>query len=217
MENRLRDTGPGSRRHLCWPHVSSALGSLKIPDSTSLRLLGPSAISLPVLSSFRRRLRAAATAAADRIRSAFREATRPLPLVAGFAMDLTRSRGELLAENALLRQQLIVASRKVKRPAFRPHERGLLVLLCRLVHNWRNAVLVVKPDTILRWHREGFRLFWRLKSRKPSKPQPRLSADVIELIRRPKRTVACRRMAGPTRRVSASNCHFIDRNTFAVP
>ena len=136
-----------------------------------------------VLSTFGPRLRAAVTSAVNRAKSALREATRPLPLVAGFALDLARSRRELLAENALLRQQLIVASRKVKRPAFRPHERGLVVLLSRLARRWRDALLLVKPDTILRWHRQGYRLLWRWKSRKPSKPRPRLSADVIKLIR----------------------------------
>jgi putative transposase len=137
----------------------------------------------PVLSTLGPRFRAAVTSVVNHVKTALREATRPLPLVAGFAMDLTRSRKELLAENALLRQQLIVASRKVKRPAFRPHERGLVVLLSRLARRWRDAVLLVKPDTILRWHRQGFRLFWRWKSRKPSKPRPRLSADVVALIR----------------------------------
>jgi putative transposase len=138
----------------------------------------------PVLSTLRRRVQAAVTSVVNHVTVALREATRPLPLVAGFATDLTRSRGELLAENTLLRQQLIVASRKVKRPAFRPHERGLMVLLSRLVHSWRNAVVLVKPDTILRWHREGFRLLWRYKSRKRSQARPCLSPDVIELIRR---------------------------------
>ena len=137
-----------------------------------------------VLSRFQRRLRAAATAVVERVKSTFREATRPLPLVTGLAVDLTRSRNELLAENALLRQQLIVASRGVKRPTFRPHERGLLVMLSRLAHNWRATVLLVKPDTILRWHRQGYRLVWRHKSRKPSNPHPRLSADIVALIRR---------------------------------
>ena len=137
----------------------------------------------PVLSPLRRRLRAAVTSVVDHAKSALREATRPLPVLTGLVADLGRSRRQLIAENVLLRQQLIVASRKVKRPAFRPHERGVVVLLSRLVQNWREAVLLVKPDTILRWHREGFRLFWRWKSREPSRPQPRLSADVIELIR----------------------------------
>ena len=113
-----------------------------------------------------------------------REALRPLPLVAGALKDLTRSRGELLAENAMLRQQLIVASRKVKRPVFKAHERGLLVVLSRIVRGWRDALLLVKPETILRWHREGFRLVWRWKSRRRNAPEPKISDDVVALIRR---------------------------------
>jgi hypothetical protein len=81
-------------------------------------------------------------------------------LVTGVAGDLLRSRRELIAENTLLRQQLIVASRKVKRPAFQPHERGLLVLLSRLVPHWGSALLLVQPETVLKWHRAGFQLFW---------------------------------------------------------
>ena len=87
------------------------------------------------------------------------EGIRPLPVVVGLLRDLTRSREQLIAENSLLRQQLIVASRKLKRPVFKRHERGLMVLLSRIVRGWRDAVLLVKPATILRWHREGFRLF----------------------------------------------------------
>jgi hypothetical protein len=73
---------------------------------------------------------------AARAMSAFHEACRPSGIAGGFLADLTRSRAELLAENAFLRQQLIVASRSVKRPSFRRHERGLLVLLARLVPAW---------------------------------------------------------------------------------
>jgi hypothetical protein len=53
-----------------------------------------------------------------------------------------------MAENALFRQQLIVASRRVKRPAFQPHQRGLLALLARLVPRWRDALLLVKGATV---------------------------------------------------------------------
>src|SRR5262245_32309278 len=81
--------------------------------------------------------------------------TRPAPVVGGLIEDVTRSRKELIAENALLRQQLIVAARAVGRPKFRAGERGLLVLLARLVPRWRDAVLLVRPETILRWHRYG--------------------------------------------------------------
>jgi hypothetical protein len=79
------------------------------------------------------------------------EATRPLPVVVGLLRDLTRSREQLIAENALLRQQLIVASRKVKRPVFKPHERGLMVMLSRIAHGWQNVVLLVKSANAAAW------------------------------------------------------------------
>ena len=114
---------------------------------------------------------------------AAREALRPVPMGSGFVADLFRSRNELLAENAMLGQQLIAAKRKVKQPEFRPLERGLMVVLSSMVRNWQNAVLLVKPDTVLRWHREGFRLLWKRKSKATKPRQPRISAETIELIR----------------------------------
>jgi hypothetical protein len=111
--------------------------------------------------------------------------TRPGPLVAGLLGDLIRSRRELVAENALLRQQLIVAARGMTRPAYRPHERGLVVLLARCVRVWPQAILLVRPETVLRWHREGFRLFWKWRSRRRPQPaEPRVSPSTIALIRR---------------------------------
>ena len=133
--------------------------------STSLELsAGLEQIGL-VLASIIRHLRAAAGRIFNRVRVAIREASRPLHVLADLITDVTRSRTELLMENALLRQQLIVASRKVKRPIFKAPERGFVVLLASLLQHWQNALLLVKPDTVLRWHREGFRLFWRWKSK----------------------------------------------------
>jgi hypothetical protein len=109
---------------------------------------------------------------------------RPCPIVGGLASDLLRSRSELLTENVLLRQQLIVPARKVKRPVFQPHERGLITLLAAVLPRWRDALLLVKPETVLRWHREGFRLLWRWKSRSTKPAAPRVSPDLVELIRR---------------------------------
>jgi putative transposase len=117
----------------------------------------------------------------------------------GFGADLFRTRDELLAENAALRQQLIVASRKVKKPQFRPLERGLLVVLASRFRTWREAVLLVKPDTVLRWHREGFRLLWKHKTRAKRPRQSRLEQTTIELIRsmaRDNRTWGAERMRG---------------------
>src|SRR3989440_12976204 len=78
--------------------------------------------------------------------------------------DLGRSKSELIAENALLRQQLIVLRRKVKRPTFTRTDRMLLVLLARTVQYWKQALFIIQPETLLRWHREAFRLFWKHKS-----------------------------------------------------
>jgi putative transposase len=117
-----------------------------------------------------------------RVHSAVRAATRPTSLFVGLVEDAFRSREELIAENALLRQQLIVAARSVTRPSFKAHERGLMVLLARLVRHWQSAILLVQPQTVLRWHRFGFRLFWRLKSRRSRSHVPRIAAETVELI-----------------------------------
>ena len=130
------------------------------------------------------RLVAVASRLVTRVMSVLRNACRPSSVAGGVIADLTRSRGELIAENAFLRQQLIVASRGAKRPSFRGHERGLLVLVARFLPGWRHALLLVKPETVLRWHREGFRLFWRRKSRSTGPRESRLAPDVIALIQR---------------------------------
>ena len=86
-------------------------------------------------------------------------------LISGVLSDLTRSRSDLIVENALLRQQLIVLNRQVKRPLLTQSDRFLLVLLARFSRFWKQALHIVQPDTLLRWHRELFRLYWRLKSK----------------------------------------------------
>ena len=94
-------------------------------------------------------------------------------LVAGAVSDLPKSKAELMAENALLRQQLIILNRKVKKPSFTPLDRFFLVVLASSLANWKHVLLILKPDTLLHWHREGFRLFWKIKSKpnKNSKPK----------------------------------------------
>ncbi len=67
--------------------------------------------------------------------------------------DIARSKPQLLTENLLLRQQLIVLNRSVTRPCFTRVDRGFFVLLASWLHNWKEALLIVKPDTVLRWHR----------------------------------------------------------------
>jgi hypothetical protein len=104
-------------------------------------------------------------------------------LVLGAATDLVRSKPELVAENALLRQQLIVLARSTKRARISRSDRALLVLLVSRVRTWRQALLIVQPATLLRWHRAGFRVLSRWRSA-PRSNQARVSPETVALIRR---------------------------------
>lgn len=117
------------------------------------------------------------------IESGLKQWTRPAGRnqVMSTVADLKRSKTELIVENMLLRQQLIVLERQVVRPKLTQHDRRVLVLLASRIAGWREALMVVKPDTLLSWHREGFRLYWR---RRPEgkRGRPPISAEVIALI-----------------------------------
>jgi putative transposase len=95
--------------------------------------------------------------------------------------DLARGKSELIAENALLRHQLSILRRQIKRPTYRKVDRLLLVVLAGLVRTWTQALFLVQPETLLRWHRELFRLYWKRKSKARSRMQ-RLSSETISLI-----------------------------------
>jgi putative transposase len=101
----------------------------------------------------------------------------------GTFTDLARSKSSLVAENALLRQQLIVLQRQVNKPKLRPLDRVILVILAGLVTNWRQALLIVQPETLLKWHHAGFKLFWKLKSRTKGR-KPKIAEETILLIKK---------------------------------
>jgi hypothetical protein len=90
----------------------------------------------------------------------------------GLLADVVRPRAQLVAENAMLRQQLIVADRKIAgRVRWAPWQRATMVLASRVQPTWRAAVLLVQPATILRWHRAGFQACWRRRSRSSGRPR----------------------------------------------
>ena len=103
-------------------------------------------------------------------------------LVVGTVADLARTKSDLVAENALLRQQLIILRRQVKRPVCAKTDRILLVLLARMVRTWKQALFIVQPETVLRWHRQGYRLFWKYTSRAASS-KPKIPAETVALIK----------------------------------
>ena len=94
-----------------------------------------------------------------------------LRFVVGVAGDVVRRRAGLVAENLLLRQQLIAAQRKIAgRVRWASWQRFTMGLAARMAPAWRDATLLVQPATILRWHRAGFRGFWRRRSRPSGRP-----------------------------------------------
>ena len=102
-------------------------------------------------------------------------------LTRGVALDLARGKAELVAENALLRQQLIVLRRQVNRPSLTRWDRLLLVILASRVPSWKHALTLVQPETLLHWHRQGFRLLWRATAAKRS-AQPRIPETTRKVI-----------------------------------
>ena len=103
-------------------------------------------------------------------------------LVCAVSIDAVRPRSALVAENALLRQQILVLRRAApSRPRLHAEDRLILVFLARLNTAWRDALHVVKPDTLLRWHRDLFTLLWRHKSRRRG-ARGRLRVELIDLI-----------------------------------
>jgi hypothetical protein len=120
--------------------------------------------------------------------SIFQPLIRSLTTLSSAACDLVRlvvvifrSRRALAAENMFLRKQLaLFQERKVKPRRARDPTRLIMVILGDMF-SWRHALVNVKPDTFIRWHRKGFRLLWRWKSRPVGRPRfPRICADSYE-------------------------------------
>ena len=101
-----------------------------------------------------------------------------------FVLDLFKSRCRLEAENLFLRHQLSVALRRAPpRLRLRGGDRALLVWMTRLWPGLLGVAKVVQPETILRWHRAGFRAFWRWRSQKRA-GRPKINRSLRDLIQR---------------------------------
>jgi putative transposase len=87
-------------------------------------------------------------------------------------------------ENVALRHQLAVLQRSVRRPRLRRRDRLFWPWLARLWPGWRSSLLIVQPATVLAWHRKGFQLYWRGKSRPRSAGRPPIDLELRQLIRR---------------------------------
>jgi transposase InsO family protein len=106
-----------------------------------------------------------------------------LKLLGGFLAGLFRSQAAREAEMAFLRQQLLVLKRSAPaRLRLRTTDRLIFVWLYRLFPSLLGAAVIFKPETLVRWHRSGFRLYWRWKSRRRV-GRPAVPADIRDLIR----------------------------------
>ena len=98
--------------------------------------------------------------------------------------DTLRGRAVLQLELLALRHQLATLERTSPRPLLRPADRLLWVILSQILPNWREVLVIVKPQTVVGWHRKGFRLFWTWKSRRRRDGRPTVPREVRDLIRR---------------------------------
>ena len=96
-----------------------------------------------------------------------------------------KSKARLAAENLCLRQQLVVFKRQQVRPRLRDADHRFWVLVCRRFSDWSNCLIVVKPDTVIRWHRKGWKAYWRWRSTRSKKSGRRKTdPELRALIRR---------------------------------
>jgi len=92
-------------------------------------------------------------------------------LVLKFIMLFFRSNENVILENRTLRHQLNIQQRNIKRPKIQYADRIIFVWISYIWKKWRSSIVVVKPDTIVGWHRKGFKLYWKRKSRRVGRPK----------------------------------------------
>ena len=106
-----------------------------------------------------------------------------LTLLITFLGSLFKSQRQLALENLALRQQVTILRQSVKRPRTTAADRLFWILFSRYVVDWRHILHGLHPDTVVRWHRRGFRLYWRWKSRRPKRGRPPIDKALRNLIR----------------------------------
>ena len=108
-----------------------------------------------------------------------------LGILLGTLKSALRSRRELALENLALRQQLAAVKLRHPKPRLTDTDRLFWVLLSRVWKNWRTSLHLVQPGTVVRWHRQGFRYYWRWKSRGGGRPkiEPELKVLIRQMSR----------------------------------
>ena len=92
------------------------------------------------------------------------------------------SRSNLIVEYLALRQQLLVQQRTIKRPELQNRDRFFWACLSRFWRNWKAALIIVNPETVVRWHHQRFKLYWQRKSQARNVGRPKISKEIRDLI-----------------------------------
>jgi len=100
-----------------------------------------------------------------------------------FCLGYFKSRTQLQLEIVYLRKQLEILTRTSPRPRLRPSDRFFFSVLADIFSSWKSTLLIVKPETVIRWHQQGFKLYWRWKSRS-ALGRPKIPQEQINLIKR---------------------------------
>jgi putative transposase len=100
-----------------------------------------------------------------------------------FCLRFFKSRTQLQLEIVYLRKQLEILARTSGKPRLRPSDRFFFSILTDVFISWKETLLIIKPETVVRWHQQGFKVYWRWKSRS-ALGRPRIPLDQIDLIKR---------------------------------
>lgn len=128
-------------------------------------------------------------------------------LIFRFLWLIFRSKQDIVLENLALRQQLAVQQRSVKRPKIKNRDRIFWVWLSNIWSDWKSALIIVKPGTVAGWHKRGFKLYWRRKSRRFGRPN--IDWELIKLIRKLQKenpTWTAQRIQGELARLGLDVC-----------
>jgi hypothetical protein len=107
-----------------------------------------------------------------------------IAVILGWLRRLAASRCNLLIENLALRQQLAILTAKRPRPRMGTADRIFWLALRRFWPRWKEVLVIIQPDTVVCWHRQGFRKFWTWKSRRRFIGRPSTKAEIRRLVRR---------------------------------
>ncbi len=103
-------------------------------------------------------------------------------IVFWFLVPEYRKTSQLMLENIALRHQLSVLQRTTKRPRFRKRDKLFWIMVYRLFKEWKDSLVIVRPETVIKWHREGFRQFWKFKSKATKTGRNRISSEIRKLV-----------------------------------